>query len=185
MAPVILGAAPCVTPAQQMEAARVRMVDPRPLVDLSDSQEGMKLEIDQAIRDEFVIPEQNGITPVPVERWHASLQNGFKNGPGRFFKGDPEGSSAWKLVIVSADLDYVPTAMYARGQQLVGAAAVQARLRYMARIVGPGGKVVARDQGEVFSANQWTQAGGSATTASEAIAAMYQNIAKHLEAAMK
>lgn len=170
----------CVTAAMQQEAARVRVVDPHPVVDLADSQQGMRLEVDPSVRDQFLIPEQNGITAVPVEGWHASLQNGFKNGPGRFFRGDSTVASVWKLMILNAELDYVPTAMFAHGVNVVGAAAVQARLRYVVRVVSPDGRVVVRDQGEVFSTNQWTNAGGSSTTASEAIAAMYQNISKQL-----
>lgn len=176
---VLVGSAPSCA-GMQIEAARVRVLDPRPMVDLPDSQQGMRIEIDGAVRDQFLVPEQNGITPVPVEGWHASLQNGFKNGPGRFYKGDSTDAKAWKLVILSADLDYVPTAMFARGVSVVGAAAVVARVRYMARVVAPDGKVAVRDQGEVLSTNQWTQAGGSSTTAAEAIAAMYQSISKQL-----
>jgi hypothetical protein len=44
---------------------------------------------------------------------------------------------------------------------------------------------MARDQGEVFSTNHWTQSGGSSTTAAEAVAAMYENIAKQIGAAPK
>ncbi|MBL9004511.1 MAG: hypothetical protein JNJ46_09705 [Myxococcales bacterium] len=165
---------------QQQDAARVRALDPRPLIDLPDSKHGMRLEIDPAVRDQFLIAEQNGTTAVPVEAWHTTLQNGFKNGPARFFKGDPAGPKAWKLVIISAELDFVPTAVFTRGAQVVGAASVQARVRYVARVVAADGKVLLRDQGEVLSTNQWTQAGGSSTTAAEAIAAMYQAIAKQM-----
>lgn len=39
--------------------------------------------------DSFTIAQRDEITAVPVEGWHSSLQNGFTNGPGRFFKGNP------------------------------------------------------------------------------------------------
>lgn len=179
-----LGLMGCVTPAMQEDAARVRILEPRPLVDLPDSAKGMKLEIDTTVGDSFTIAQRDGITAVPVEGWHSSLQNGFTNGPGRFFKGNPAEPDALKLTILNAELDYVPTAVFTQGVNVVGAAAVQARLRYVARLVDSRGEVLARDQGEVFSTSQWTGPGGSSTTASEAIAAMYQNISKQIVAAL-
>lgn len=171
----------CLTAAMQADAARVRTVQPRPLVDLPERDFEMEFEADPSVPDTFVVPEQNGVTSVPVEGWRASLENGFRNGPGRFFKaGSPP---AWRFVVLSAELDYVPTAMFARGTQITGAATVQARLRYIARVVGPDGQVKGRDQGEVFSTSHWTEAGGSSTTAAEAIAAMYQNASKQIIAA--
>jgi hypothetical protein len=175
----------CATPGMQMEAARVRVLEPRPLVDLADSDLGMRIEFDASVADKFTVPESNGVTAVPVEGWHASLTNGFKNGIGKFFKGDPSSSSARKLVIMRADLDFVPTAMFARGAQVVGAAAVVARVRYLVRVVAADGQVLARDQGEVLSTTTWTQAGGSSTTATEAIAQMYQNISKQIAGVSK
>jgi len=168
----------------QEEAVRVRALDPRPLIDLPDSQHVLTLEIDGTVPDQYVIPEQSGVTPVPVESWHTSLRNGFINGLGRFFRGGTT-SARYKLVILRAALDYVPTAMLARGSRVVGAAAVQARLRYMVRVVGPTGEVLARDSGEAFSTNQWTDVGGSSSTAAEAIGAMYQSISKQVTAAMQ
>jgi hypothetical protein len=180
-----LGLIGCVTPAMQEDAARVQVLEPRPLVDLPDSTKGMKLEIDASVGDRFTIAERDGITAVPVEGWHSSLQNGFTNGPGRFFKGNAAEADALKLTILNAELDYVPTAVFTRGVNVVGAAAVQARLRYVARLVDSKGDVLARDQGEVFSTSQWTGPGGSSTTASEAIAAMYQNISRQIVAAVE
>jgi hypothetical protein len=172
----------CVTAAMQQDAARVRVLEPRPLVDLPESSDAISLALDSTIPDSFLVPEQNGITAVPVEQWHASLQNGFKNGIARFYRGDAT-AAAWKLVLLNAQLDYVPTAVAVRGVQTLGAVAVQARLRYIARLVDATGNVIARDQGEVFSTNHWTQSGGSSTTAAEAVAAMYENIAKQIGSA--
>ncbi|WP_394831273.1 hypothetical protein LVJ94_32660 [Pendulispora rubella] len=87
---------------------------------------------------------QSGITAVPVEGWRTSLANGFKSGPGRFFAPAVDGAPDLKLVVLSAQLDYVPTTMLARGGAVVGAAAVVARIRYMARLVRPSGEVVVR-----------------------------------------
>jgi hypothetical protein len=139
----------------------------------------MRLEIDSTIADQFVVPRQNGVTAVPVEQWHASLQNGFKNGIGRFYRGDST-APGWKLVLVNVQLDYVPTAVAVRGAQTLGAVAVQARVRYVARVVDSTNNVVVRDQGEAFSTNHWTTAGGSSTTAAEAVGAMYEHIAKQM-----
>lgn len=171
----------CMTAAMQEEAARVRTLDPRPLIDLPESSDAMRLELDSTIADSFVVPEQNGVTAVPVEKWHTSLQNGFKNGIGRFYRGDAT-APGWKLLLVDIQLDYVPTAVAVQGTQTMGAVAVQARVRYVARVVDTGENVVMRDQGEVFSTNHWTSSGGSSTTAAEALGAMYEHIAKQLGA---
>ena len=181
MIAALAAASGCMTAAMQEEAARVRTLDPRPLVDLPESHDAMKLELDSTIADSFVVPEQNGVTAVPVEQWHASLHNGFKNGIGKFYQGDPSGP-AWKLLLLNIQLDYVPTAVAVRGAQTMGAVAVQARVRYVARVVDANENVVVRDQGEVFSTNHWTQSGGSSTTAAEALGAMYEHIAKQIEA---
>jgi hypothetical protein len=61
---------------------------------------------------------------------------------------------------------------------VVGAAAVQARLRYVARLVDSKGEVLALDQ-------PVDRPRGSSTTASEAIAAMYQSISKQIVAALE
>lgn len=177
----LVSASGCMTAAMQEEAARVKTLNPQPLIDLPDSRDAMKLELDSTIADTFVVPEQNGVTAVPVEQWHASLENGFKNGIGKFYRGDAS-APVWKLMLVNIQLDYVPTAVAVRGAQTMGAVAVQARVRYVARVVDAKENVVVRDQGEVFSTNHWTQSGGSSTTAAEALGAMYEHIAKQIEA---
>jgi len=87
-------------------------------------------------------------------------------------------------VVLATSLDYIPTTLLARGT-VVGPAAVQAHLRYMIRVLGPDNAVLLRDSGEVLSTSQWTTGGGSSTTAAEAVAAMYQNVAKQLLKVLK
>lgn len=148
------------------------------MIDLESRTEGLALVIAPEIPDQFDVPEQNGVTAVPVESWHRSLANGFRNGPGKFFAaGDT--SSGLRLVLLEARLDYVPTAMLARGAR-VGAAAVVARVRYMARLATATGEVIGRAQGEVYSTQPWMEMGGSSTTGSEAIEAMYVDLTKKL-----
>lgn len=146
------------------------------MIDLEPRAEGLTLVIAPEIPDRFDVPEQNGVTAVPVESWRTSLTNGFRNGPSRFFaSGD-----TLHLVLVEARLDYVPTALFGRGAQVSGTAAVVARVRYLARLTTASGEVLGRAQGEVFSVQPWTDMGGSSTTGAEAIEAMYVDLAKKL-----
>jgi len=170
----------CLTGSMQTEAARVRVLDPRPLIDLPTHNQSLGLTFAPEVPDAFMVPEQNGVTPVPVEGGHATLTNGFKNGPGRFF-ADPAGRPPeYQVVLMTTALDYVPTAMFARGAPVTGAAAVVARLRYMARLVNAAGQVIGRAQGELISTQQWTQAGGSSTTCKEVVESMFVDLSKQL-----
>jgi hypothetical protein len=165
--------------SMQMDAVKIRLLDPHPMVDIQGSNSSISLQIDPSIPDSFVIPQQNGITAVPVVQWHQSLKNGFRNGPGKFFTPtDAIGDK--NIVLASLALDYVTTAVYTSGVNVVGAAAGVARIRYMARLTDKSGKVLGRCQGEVFSTNAWTTAGGSSSTCTEALEAMYVDITKKL-----
>jgi hypothetical protein len=162
----------CVSAAAQRDAVRVRVLEPKPFVDLPTSSWKLALELAPEVPDAFEVPEQNGVTPVPVEGWRTSLTNGFKSGPARFFAPAVGNDADLKLVILRAELDFVPTTLLARGGAVLGAASVVARIRYMARLVRASGDVVGRAQGEVASTQQWSGAGGSSTTsraASEAL----------------
>ncbi len=173
----------CYSAAQLSEATRVRMLDPKPIVDLPRSAQTMTLEFDAEVPDAFqahILDNGDGTLPVPVESWHASLTNGFKSGPGKFFATARDGESDLKLVMVSAKLDYVPTALVTQGAKVLGPGAVRARIRYIARLVRGKDEVIARAQGEVSSTQDWTSMGGSATTCSEAIEAMWMDLSKQL-----
>lgn len=152
-------------------AVRVRPMDPRPNIDLPRS--GLALGLDlAAVPDQFVVPEKQGVTEVPVEDWRASVQAGFDNGLAPFYaqKAKPD---VW-LRFLKVDLEYTPVAIYVNGG---GAAAVKARITYMAQLVDGEGRVLARMKGEALSRNPWTTWGGSTSTAEEALAAMYEDIA--------
>lgn len=167
----------CVSVESQMNAVKVGALNPRPLIDFDQSKRSIALKIAPTIPDAFTVPQKDGVTAVPVSQWHLSLQNGFKNGPGQFFQ-KPTGKADYELSLVNVTLDYVPTAVLARGAQVMGAASAVARIRYIARVADKSGTIIARPQGEVVSTTQWSGPGGSSSTATEAIEAMYVDIGK-------
>ncbi|MHB8876445.1 MAG: hypothetical protein ACYC8T_22350 [Myxococcaceae bacterium] len=127
-----------------------------------------------SVPDAFTIPEQNGITPVPVEAWQSTLKAGFANGLAPFFARPAATAADFTLKFLKADLEYTPVAIYQGG----GAAAVRARVTYMAQVIDRGGEVIGRLKGEAISKNPWVDAGGSQRTADESVSAMFEDIAE-------
>jgi hypothetical protein len=157
--------------AMQADAVRVGALSPKPSIDLPVSKSSLGLDV-SAVPDTFVIPEQNGITPVPVDQWRTTLTAGFTNGLAPFFAARPDADFTLKML--KADLEYTPVAVYAGG----GAAAVRARVTYMVQVVARNGDVVGRLKGEAISKNPWVDAGGSQRTAAEAVSQMFEEIAE-------
>jgi|GEM_PF-1687298 len=152
-------------------AVRVNVVEPTPNIDLPRSNLALALDLG-TVPDAFSVPEQNGVTEVPVEGWRTSLHAGFQNGIAPFFAQRKDAD--FTLKFLKADLEYSPVAIYAQGG---GAAAVRARVTYLAQLIDRNGQVVMRLKGQALSRNPWTTWGGSETTAAEALAQMYEEIA--------
>ena len=154
-------------------AVRVNAISPQPNVDLPKSALSLGLDLG-TVPDSFVIPDQNGITEVPVEQWRSTLAAGFANGIAPFFAAarPPD----FTLKFLKADLEYTPVAIYERSG---GAAAVVARVTYMAQLIDRNGQVVARIKGEALSKNPWVTFGGSESTAAESVSQMFEDIADH------
>lgn len=158
----------------ERESARVHALYPRPLLDITPQQRTLALVISPSIRDAFEIPEQGSLTSVAVDDWHRSLSNGFVNGPGHFFPPTPRGALPdLQLVLLAAELDYIPVAMNGHG-------GARARVRYLARLVARDGTVLLRTGGETFSTHPWISTGGSRITATEALAQMYGELAMQM-----
>jgi hypothetical protein len=163
--------------AMQADAVRVTALTPRPSIDLPAGNVALAFDLG-AIPDSFEIPEQNGVTPVPVEQWRTTLWRGFWNGMKPFYSaangtGAPGPGAELTVKLLKADLEYTPVAIYRGG----GAAAVVARITYMAQIVDRDGNILGRLKGEALSRNPWTTMGGSQSTATEAVNAMFEEIA--------
>lgn len=163
--------------AMQADAVRVTALTPRPNVDLPATTVQLAFDLG-TIPDSFEIPEQNGVTPVPVEQWRTTLWRGFWNGMKPFYSaangtGAPGPGADLTVKLLKADLEYTPVAIYRGG----GAAAVLARVTYLAQIVDRDGNVIGRLKGEALSRNPWTTMGGSQSTATEAVNAMFEEIA--------
>lgn len=151
---------------------RVGALSPMPNVDLPQSGASLGLDVSR-VPDSFVIPDQNGITSVPVDGWRTTLASGFANGLAPFFARSP--SPDFTLTFLKAELEYTPVAIYERSG---GAAAVRARLTYVAHLIDRNGQIVYRIKGEALSKNPWVDYGGSERTAAESVSQMFENIAE-------
>jgi len=149
---------------------RVDPAAPRPNVDLPAAEAPSKLQIDDSIVDQFVIPKSDSVNAVPVSGWRSTLTRGFESG----FKG---GSSGLVLQIREAELTFAPAA-------LVGGvtAAARARIRYKASLLDPSGKELVRLSGDADAHDAVTQPQPPALTANaaQAVEAMYEKIAAEL-----
>lgn len=149
---------------------RVDPASPRPNVDLPAAVSPSKLELDESIADQFVIPKSDSINAVPVSGWRTTLTRGFDSG----FKG---GTSGLVLQIREADLTFSPAAL--RGGIT---SAARARIRFKASILDPSGKELARVSGDADAHDAATQPQPPAMTANaaQAVEAMYEGIAAKL-----
>lgn len=149
---------------------RVDPASPRPNVDLPAAAAPSKLQLDDSIVDQFVIPKSDSVNAVPVSGWRSTLTHGFESG----FKG---GTSGLVLQIREADLTFAPAA-------LIGGvtAAARARIRYKASLLDPSGKEIARLSGDADAHDVATRPQPSALTANaaQAVEAMYEAIAAAL-----
>ena len=156
----------------QANAVRVSALSPQPAVQLPSSKARLALDL-TAIPDTFLIPEQDGVSAVPVEQWQDTLGAGFMNGLAPFF-ARPSGGSDYVLKFFKADLVYRPIAGAEPGVEPT----VHARLTYKVEVLYRTGEIVQRLEGQTFSNSAWLEAGGSQATAEEVVAKMYEEIAE-------
>ncbi|WP_164017803.1 LPS assembly lipoprotein LptE [Pyxidicoccus trucidator] len=148
--------------------------DPRPNIDLPESQASLALELDPSVRDVFQVPARSGVVPTNVEAWRTTLDRGFKNGFRSAFRTD--GGKELVLQIVEAELELAPTAV----NEVGGAAAAEAQVRYKARLVDAQGNVLRRSTGTVASKRSTSQPGEITLIAESAVESMYEKIAEDL-----
>ncbi len=154
-------------------ALSVKAGNPRPNVDLPESQASLALDLDPAIRDAFKAPSGDSLPPSDVQAWRTTLERGFQNSFRSVFKA--EGGSALVLKIVEADLMLAATAV-----DDGGVAAAEAQVRYKARLVDAQGNVVRRSVGTVVSKRSATSRAGVTPVVESAVESMYEKIAQDL-----
>jgi hypothetical protein len=159
----------------QLNAVTVHELQPSPNVLVPSRGQAMSLEIAPGVLDAFTAEGDSNLTAVPVDGWHATLQNGFNAG----FASSTGASPQIVVRIHRAKLDWIMTAAFARRERISGAAAAVARIQFAAEIFRDG-VAVQQVTGEVLSTQPWTDAGGSSLTAREAVEKMYEEIAGKL-----
>ncbi|MCY1017397.1 hypothetical protein [Pyxidicoccus sp. MSG2] len=148
--------------------------DPRPNIDLPESQASLALEMDPSVRDVFHVPSRSGVAPTNVEAWRTTLERGFKNGFRSAFKTD--GGKDLVLHIVEAELELVPAEVQDNG----GVVSTEAQVRYKARLVDAQGNVVRRSTGTVSSKRSTSRPKETTLIAESAVETMYEKIAQDI-----
>jgi len=91
-------------------ALQVGLMNPKPNINLSKTNQSLYLALGNDIRDSFTIPEYSTVRNSKVVEWHASLKNGFKNGFGEFYTiSDKRQNSDLILKLLKADVKFIPT----------------------------------------------------------------------------
>ena len=61
-------------------------LNPSPKLNLQKTNITLSLQIEDDIKDTFLIPDYSGIKKSKVSNWHKTLKAGFNNGFGKYFK---------------------------------------------------------------------------------------------------
>lgn len=149
--------------------------NPRPNIDLPESKAGLKLVMDESVRNTFEVPGRGGINKGEVEQWRETLARGFQNGFGTAFQTNADPSEL-TLQLSEVELEFAPTAVASHG----GAVAAEAQIRYKARLVDAQGNVVRRSNGTVASKRSTGRADEVTLIAESAVESMYEKIAMDL-----
>jgi len=155
--------------------ARVARSSPKPNIDLPERNLALGLTLDEQVKDAFKVPRRSGIPETEVTAWRTTLERGFHNGLGTFFRTKEE-KSELTLQLVEVDLEFVPSAVNGYGQ----AAAAEAHVRYKARLLDAVGNVVRRSSGTVTSKRSTGDHNEFTLVALSAVETMYERIASDL-----
>ncbi|MBL8678171.1 MAG: hypothetical protein JNK05_03355 [Myxococcales bacterium] len=164
----------CVTPEMQA----VGRLNPQPMVTIPRRRVMLSLDVSRLVADEFRVPENNGITEVPVSSFRDSIAAGFWAGPATSFA--TRGAPRYVLSIYSCELDFVPSTIAVMRSFTTFVVAARARVRYMARVRNPDGDVVASARGEVLSTVVWNEVGGAGRATEDALAKMWVDLSESL-----
>ena len=161
-------------------ALTVGMANPRPNLDLPQSQQSLALNLDSNIHDEFSVPSQNGVIGADFKGWRSSLENGFRSGFAESFKAAADKADL-TVAIVEAEPSFAPTSVAVNQYgSTIGAASIVAQIRYKARLLDASGNVVGRSAGTVRAKTSITNRFEATNTVANAIETLYEKLAEDL-----
>ena len=158
----------------------VTLVEPRPNVNMVKQTGSLSIAFGAGVKDEFIVPDGNGLPSTEVDHWRASLRNGFINAYKDAFTLAPQNGDA-TIEIQEADLSWAPAAVAGTGTVM----AITAQIRYKARLTKDGGKTVIPISGTVESKKAVTRANDASGGASNAIESLYEDMTNKFFAAPK
>jgi len=154
--------------------ARLGPLDPQPKIKVDEQGARLALEIGEEVPDRFTLPAQGGVRKLRVKGWHETLTNAFENGLAKAYTlPPPEEEHDLLLVLVGADLQFLPTP----GLATEGSTPAKAKLTYRIRILDAEGNGLAVAGGEVTSEGTWSATGEQDVVAEEVVVAMFKDIA--------
>jgi len=151
-------------------AATVLQANPRPNIDLPQNTASFALALNESVQDQYQT-EILGKRAVNVSEWRQTLQNGFDSGFGSAFNL-AEGKADLTLQVNEAVLSFAPTAV----GNLGSVKAVEAQIRYKARLVDAQGQVLRRSTGTVSSKKSIAEEEEATSAAADAVESLYEKI---------
>ncbi|NTX07446.1 hypothetical protein [Myxococcus sp. CA040A] len=139
---------------------------PRPNIDLAEQQATLGLVLESAVRDHFVVSNE-AASKLDVDQWRGTLEDGFRVGFGSAFRLDATPADL-KLQVLEAELSFAVTD--------ASVAAVQAQIRYKARLVDAQGQVLKRSSGTVMSKRSAGLHRAATVLAANAVESLYEQI---------
>jgi hypothetical protein len=150
----------------------VKTGNPRPNINLGKSDQKMKLDLAEGVRDAFKQPGSNTMAPFEMTGWRGTLKNAFKNSFGNFYAVVDDGADV-TLQVEEAELSFVPAAVEQGGNTV----AIRAQVRYRANVVDATGAVVKRLAGTVESKQAVSDRDAVGRAADSAVETMFETIA--------
>jgi hypothetical protein len=140
---------------------------PTPAAAISQARAPSTLVLAQGIANDFVTPQANGVTEVPVKGWRDTLTAGFQN-------AYPNGSSGRTLAFDLAELSFAPAAVDSQH----GVRAIRAQIKFKVRVLDAAGAEVAIVTGRVEApeANTAPRSESMTTNVRKAVEVLFEAI---------
>lgn len=144
----------------------------RPNIDLAKQQSSLGLVLEPEVKDQFSVVINSPET-VHVNEWRGTLEDGFRAGFAAAFQMGSDATDL-RIQLAEAELTYAPTAVGRNG----ATAAVEAQIRFKARLVDAQGQVLKRSNGTVSSKRSATSGPQVSGVTASAVESLYEQISR-------
>ncbi|WP_342377249.1 hypothetical protein NVS55_38220 [Myxococcus stipitatus] len=144
----------------------------RPNIDLAQQASSLGLVLEPEVQDQFSVVI-NAPETVHVKEWRGTLEDGFRAG---FASAFPMGAAETdlKVQLAEAELTYAPTAVGRHGV----VSAIEAQIRYKARLMDARGQVLKRSTGTVSSKRSATSGREVSGVTVSAVESLYEQLSR-------